>query len=68
MLSPAKNRSGNRVYTRREVEFVQLIKLVQQETGTGSERVRPPRLTVAGSERDEALAVIRERLARRPKM
>ena len=26
MLSPAKNRSGNRVYTRREVEFVQLIK------------------------------------------
>ncbi len=26
VLSPAKNRSGNRVYTRREVEFVQLIK------------------------------------------
>ena len=25
-LSPAKNRSGNRVYTRREVEFVQLVK------------------------------------------
>ncbi len=25
-LSPAKNRSGNRVYTRREVEFVQLLK------------------------------------------
>ncbi len=26
VLSPAKNRSGNRVYSRREVEFVQLIK------------------------------------------
>jgi DNA-binding transcriptional MerR regulator len=25
-LSPSKNRSGNRVYTRREVEFVQLVK------------------------------------------
>ena len=49
-------------------KFVQLIKLVQQETGTGSERVRPPRLTVAGKERDEALAVIRERLAARPKI
>ncbi len=48
-------------------KFVQLIKLVQQETGTGSERVRPPRLTLAGKERDEALALIRERLAARPK-
>ena len=26
VLSPAKNRSGNRVYTRREVEFVLLLK------------------------------------------
>lgn len=25
-LNPAKNRSGNRVYTRREVELVQLVK------------------------------------------
>jgi 4-hydroxy-tetrahydrodipicolinate synthase len=48
-------------------KFVQLIKLVQQETGTGSERVRPPRLPLAGEERDEALALIRERLAARPK-
>ena len=48
-------------------KFVQLIKLVQQETGTGSERVRPPRLTLAGKERDEALALIRERLAAKPK-
>jgi 1-pyrroline-4-hydroxy-2-carboxylate deaminase len=49
-------------------KFVQLIKLVQQETGTGSERVRPPRLPLAGKERDEALALIRERLAARPKL
>ena len=46
-------------------KFVQLIKLVQQETGMGSERVRPPRLTLAGAERDEALTLIRERLAAR---
>ena len=48
-------------------KFVQLIKLVQQETGTGSERVRPPRLKLEGKERDEALALIRERLAAIPK-
>jgi len=47
-------------------KFVQLIKLAQQECGKGSERVRPPRLPLEGAERDEALAVIRERLARRP--
>jgi 4-hydroxy-tetrahydrodipicolinate synthase len=44
-------------------KFVQLIKLVQQETRMGSERVRPPRLPLEGAERDEALALIRERLA-----
>ena len=49
-------------------KFVQLIKLVQQETGTGSERVRPPRLPIEGRERDETLALIRERLAARPKL
>jgi dihydrodipicolinate synthase/N-acetylneuraminate lyase len=48
-------------------KFVQLIKLVQQEAGMGSERVRPPRLVLEGKERDEALALIRERLAARPK-
>ncbi len=47
-------------------KFVQLIKLVQQECGMGSERLRPPRLVLEGAERGEALAVIRERLARRP--
>jgi len=49
-------------------KFVQLIKLAQQECGMGSERVRPPRLVLDGAERGEALAVIRERLARRPRI
>ena len=33
-------------------KFVQLIKLVQAQTGLGSEAVRPPRLPLAGAERD----------------
>jgi dihydrodipicolinate synthase/N-acetylneuraminate lyase len=49
-------------------KFVQLIKLVQQEVGLGSERVRGPRLPLEGEERDEALALIRERLAARPSL
>jgi len=48
-------------------KFVQLIKLTQQECGVGSERVRPPRLPLAGAERDAALALIRSSLANRPK-
>jgi dihydrodipicolinate synthase/N-acetylneuraminate lyase len=47
-------------------KFVQLIKLVQEEAGLGSERVRMPRMTLEGAERDMALAVIGERLASRP--
>jgi len=47
-------------------KFVQLIKLVQAEVGRGSERVRAPRLALAGAERNEALALIQERLACRP--
>ena len=47
-------------------KFVQLIKLVQQEAGMGSERVRPPRLALAGDERDAAMGVIRAALAARP--
>jgi 4-hydroxy-tetrahydrodipicolinate synthase len=45
-------------------KFVQLIKLVQEECGLGSERVRAPRLQLVGAEREMALAVIHERLAR----
>lgn len=40
-------------------KFVQLIKLVQEEVGTGSARVRPPRLELSGAERDSVLALIR---------
>ncbi|PTL78444.1 dihydrodipicolinate synthase family protein [Vitiosangium sp. GDMCC 1.1324] len=47
-------------------KFVQLIKLVQQEMGWGHERVRPPRLELAGAEREECLRVLREALAHRP--
>src|SRR3954464_9611630 len=47
-------------------KFVQLIKLVQQEVGQGSERVRPPRLTLTGSEREQTIALIRERIGSRP--
>ena len=46
-------------------EFVQLIKLAQQEVGMGSERVRPPRQPIAGEERRRVLALVRERLAER---
>jgi 1-pyrroline-4-hydroxy-2-carboxylate deaminase len=49
-------------------KFVQLIKLVQQETGMGHERVRAPRLILAGPEREEALAVLKTALATRPKV
>lgn len=47
-------------------KFVQLIKLVQEEVGLGSERVRAPRHVLAGAEREMALAIIRERLASKP--
>lgn len=47
-------------------KFVQLIKLVQAELGQGSARVRPPRLELQGQEREEALSLIRQRLAQRP--
>jgi len=47
-------------------KFVQYIKLVQQELGQGNERVRGPRLLLAGSEREEALKTIYAALASRP--
>lgn len=46
-------------------KFVQLIKLAQQEAGIGNERVRPPRLPLAGQEREETIALIRRCLAER---
>lgn len=46
--------------------FVQLIKLVQSELTIGNSRVRPPRLELAGSERVQAINVIRDALRSRP--
>jgi dihydrodipicolinate synthase/N-acetylneuraminate lyase len=43
-------------------KFVQLIKLIQQECGGPSERVRPPRLELTGTERNEVIALTRESL------
>lgn len=47
-------------------KFVQLIKQVQQETGTGRARVRPPRLEVVGAELDEVRAAVQHALAHWP--
>ncbi|HVX04967.1 MAG TPA: dihydrodipicolinate synthase family protein [Rhodanobacteraceae bacterium] len=47
-------------------KFVQLIKLTQQQVGLGSERVRAPRATLSGAEREAALAVIDEAAKHRP--
>ena len=46
-------------------KFVQLIKLVQQEVGMGSARVRPPRLELVGAELAAAKKTIAEALAHR---
>lgn len=46
-------------------KFVQLIKLVQQEVGMGSTRVRPPRLELIGAELEDARRIIRHALETR---
>ncbi len=48
------------------LKFVQKIKLAIQEVGLGSEWVRSPRLPLSGTEREEALRVIHEGIAKRP--
>ena len=50
------------------VHFVQYIKLCEQETGLGSEWVRAPRLPIAGAERTAVLKIIRDAIAKRPKL
>ncbi|HYK09597.1 MAG TPA: dihydrodipicolinate synthase family protein [Gemmatimonadales bacterium] len=47
-------------------KFVQLIKLVQEEMGKGSARVRPPRLQVEGEELAQVKKLIKGQLSRRP--
>jgi dihydrodipicolinate synthase/N-acetylneuraminate lyase len=46
-------------------KFVQLIKLVQEEVGMGSERVRAPRLALTGSEREQTKRTIADALSSR---
>jgi 4-hydroxy-tetrahydrodipicolinate synthase len=47
-------------------KFVQLIKWVQGQTGTGSANVRPPRMEIIGAELEEAKAVLATALASLP--
>jgi dihydrodipicolinate synthase/N-acetylneuraminate lyase len=47
-------------------KFIQLIKLVQQETGMGNARVRGPRLQIIGPELEEARATLAQALKTRP--
>jgi 4-hydroxy-tetrahydrodipicolinate synthase len=46
-------------------KFVQLIKLVQQESGGPVAYVRPPRLDLIGAERDEVITLTRKSLGSR---
>jgi 4-hydroxy-tetrahydrodipicolinate synthase len=49
-------------------KFVQLIKLVQAETGAGYARVRAPRLELVGAELEAAREIIRESLRTAPQI
>jgi dihydrodipicolinate synthase/N-acetylneuraminate lyase len=49
-------------------KFIQLIKLVQQETGVGSARVRAPRLEITGDELVAVRHVITKAIKNRPKI
>ena len=49
-----------------KVKLVQYIKLAMAEVGLGSEQTRPPRLAIAGEEREEILAIIRQAVKTRP--
>lgn len=49
-----------------KIKLVQYIKLCMAEVGLGSELTRPPRLPIAGAEREEVLGIIRHALANRP--
>jgi 4-hydroxy-tetrahydrodipicolinate synthase len=49
-------------------KFVQLIKWVQGQTGTGIPAVRPPRLGLVGYELEQAKAILGKALATRPQV
>jgi dihydrodipicolinate synthase/N-acetylneuraminate lyase len=47
-------------------KLVQYIKLAEKQTGIGSEEVRPPRLKLAGEERERILKIINDGIKTRP--
>jgi 4-hydroxy-tetrahydrodipicolinate synthase len=47
-------------------KLVQYMKLAAQECGMGNERVRPPRLTLVGEERERVLRLVRKAIETRP--
>jgi 1-pyrroline-4-hydroxy-2-carboxylate deaminase len=49
-------------------KFIQLIKQVQQDTGTGWARVRPPRLEVIGAELEDTRTKLQHALNTRPRV
>ena len=49
-------------------QLVQNIKLAETLVGLGSEQVRPPRLPLAGSERDRVVSIIEKALNSRPEL
>jgi 1-pyrroline-4-hydroxy-2-carboxylate deaminase len=49
-------------------KLVQYIKLAEAEVGLGSEAVRPPRLVLEGTERQQVLNTIQTALANRPRL
>jgi 1-pyrroline-4-hydroxy-2-carboxylate deaminase len=49
-------------------KFVQLIKLVQEELGVGSGRVRAPKLEIAGEELETTRKLVRDAMRSRPKL
>lgn len=49
-------------------QLVQNIKLAEVYTGIGSENVRPPRLPLAGKERERVIEIIERALERRPQL
>lgn len=49
-----------------KLKLVQYIKFAMQLTGLGSEMVRPPRLPLAGEERERIEAIVRRAIATRP--
>jgi dihydrodipicolinate synthase/N-acetylneuraminate lyase len=49
-----------------EHDLVQSIKLAEALMGRGCERVRPPRLPLAGARREQVTAMVRRAAAARP--